>query len=200
MLNIALKEWHLLCTTLLSGEQAILLRKGGILEAANEFELEHSSFLLFPTYIHQDPNSVKPQWRERIIKLPAEPEQISIEGWAEVVKIFEVPSRQAMDALNDLHLWDKPLIDMRFAYRPANPLYLMIVRAWRLPQPVVIHYNLEYAGCKSWVPLEQSIDTTNSTPALPEDQLNQLVTRITQTFTTLPAKAAPEPPARPDCA
>jgi hypothetical protein len=182
MLQIALKEWHLLCSALIAGEQAILLRKGGILESNNEFELEHPRFLLFPTFIHQDPDSVKPAWRDRIIKLPKEPDQITIEGWAEVVKIFEVPSRPAMDALDDLHLWDKPLIDMRFNYRPHNPLYLMVVRAWRLAHPVTIPHNIQYAGCKSWVPLEKSVPTENSAPAIDESNLQQLVMRISRTF------------------
>jgi hypothetical protein len=182
MLQIALKEWHLLCSALLQGQQSILLRKGGILESNNEFELEHPRFLLFPTYIHQDPASVKPAWRDHIVKLPKEPDQITIEGWAEVVKIFEVPSRPAMDALDDLHLWDKPLIDMRFNYRPNNPLYLMVVRAWRLAQSITVPYTIEYAGCKSWVPLETPVPAQDSVQAMDEAHIQRLLARVSQTF------------------
>jgi hypothetical protein len=48
---------------------------------------------------------------------------------------------------------------MRFNYRPANPLYLLLVRAYRLPQPMTVQNTPEYAGCKSWVPLEHEIST-----------------------------------------
>ena len=33
MLNVALKEWAIICDRLVAGDQAILLRKGGIDEA-----------------------------------------------------------------------------------------------------------------------------------------------------------------------
>ena len=36
-----------------------------------------------------------------------------------------------MDALDGEHIWTAPLIDMRFNYRPQNPLYLLLVRAFR---------------------------------------------------------------------
>ncbi len=181
-LKVALKEWNLLNNALLDGTQAILLRKGGILEANNEFELEYKKFLLFPTFVHQDPRMVKPEWRAGITSVRAEPETIEIRGYAEAAKIFEVPDRPAMDKLFDLHIWDVPLIDMRFSYRPEKPLYLVVVRAFRLPRPVVIPNMLEYAGCKSWVPLEQEIDVTGAAPATGEDQIAALLGRISRTF------------------
>src|SRR6476469_947176 len=53
-LAIALKEWATVCHALETGRQMLLLRKGGIYEAAGEFELENPQFLLFPTYLHQN--------------------------------------------------------------------------------------------------------------------------------------------------
>jgi hypothetical protein len=55
---------------------------------------------------------------------------------------------------------------MRFNYKPQNPLYLLIVRAYRLKQPVTIDNTPAYAGCKSWVPLEHAIDAAGASPAL----------------------------------
>jgi len=76
-----------------------------------------------------------------------------------------MPSRAALDALDDQHIWTKPLIDMRFNYRPGNPLYLLLVRAYRLAAPVTLQNTPAYAGCKSWVPLEQTIPAA-ATPVL----------------------------------
>ena len=44
MLDIALKEWAVVCNLLLEGRLAVLLRKGGIAETggAGVFELEHT--------------------------------------------------------------------------------------------------------------------------------------------------------------
>jgi hypothetical protein len=181
-LHIALKEWDLVISALVSGRQAILLRKGGILEAENQFELEHSRFLFFPTFIHQNPRMVKPALRQGIFSVRQEPDRVEIRGWAEVVRIVEVPSRPALERLDDLHLWDAPLLDMRFAYRPEKPLYLVLLQAFRLPAPVVIANTLEYAGCKSWVPLFDPIDLAGSEPTLPSDQLAAISQRIDRTF------------------
>jgi hypothetical protein len=71
-----------------------------------------------------------------------------------------------MDRLDAEHIWTSPLIDMRFNDRPENPLYLLLVRAYRLASPVTVDYTPAYAGCKSWVPLEEPISTTGSTSAM----------------------------------
>jgi hypothetical protein len=181
-LSIALKEWDLLIKALLAGEQAILLRKGGILEADNQFELEHNRFLFYPTFIHQDPRMLKPAWRGRIQKLAAEPDRIEIKGYGEVAAILEVPGRPQLETLSDLHLWDAPLLDMRFAYRPEKPLYLVVVRAFRLASPVTIPNTIEYAGCKSWVPLLEPIDISGARQAMPEEKLQQTIARIRAAF------------------
>jgi hypothetical protein len=55
---------------------------------------------------------------------------------------------------------------VRFNYRPQNPLYLLLVRACRLPQPVTIDNTIAYAGCKSWVPLEQAISAEGASPVM----------------------------------
>lgn len=68
-LGWALKEWDIVCAALLEGKQAMLLRKGGILEAENEFVLEHAQFLLFPTFMHQDQAGTKAEWRGRMVRV-----------------------------------------------------------------------------------------------------------------------------------
>jgi len=55
-----------------------------------------------------------------------------------------------MNAIETEHIWTSPLIDMRFNYKPQNPLYLLLVRTYRLAKPVTVDNTPEYAGCKSW--------------------------------------------------
>ncbi|HEY1629521.1 MAG TPA: DUF1802 family protein, partial [Tepidisphaeraceae bacterium] len=56
---------------------------------------------------------------------------------------------------------------------PANPLYLLIVRAYRLPKTVTIDNTSAYAGCKSWVPLDAPISIANAAAALDDDQFEK---------------------------
>jgi hypothetical protein len=74
-----------------------------------------------------------------------------------------------MDKIEDEHVWTKPLVDMRFNYKPQNPLYLMLVRTYRLRKSVTVANTPAYAGCKSWVPLDEPIGTGDAIPVL-DDQ------------------------------
>jgi hypothetical protein len=181
-LSMALKEWAVVCDALLSGRQTILLRKGGIYEAAGEFELEHRRFLLFPTYLHQNFDSLKPPYRSLIQPRTTEPDAVQIAGWADAEWITRVPDRSKFDQLDDLHLWDKPLIDMRFNYRPDYPLYLILLRAYRLAQPVRIVVDADYAGCRSWVPLKSAVNIAASQAILTEEQITLTRRRIISIF------------------
>ena len=165
-LRIGLKEWATVCRSLETGRQMILLRKGGIYEAAGEFELEHPQFLLFPTYLHQNLNMLKPEAHEGFEPANAEPQQVKLSASAEVTDIIQLRSRWQMDALDTHHMWAAPLIDMRFNYKPQNPLYLLLVRAYRLPQTTTVENTVDYAGCKSWVPLDEPISTAEALPVL----------------------------------
>jgi hypothetical protein len=169
-ITVALKEWAVVCHALETGRQMILLRKGGIVEAIGGFELEHSRFLLFPTYLHQNVSMLKPEAQADLSPASAEPEQITIRSAAEVTDIIRLTNRAQMNALDSEHIWAPPLIDMRFNYRPKNPLYLLIVRAYVLDAPVTIRNTPEYAGCKSWVPLSRSIDCTDAQPVIADEK------------------------------
>jgi hypothetical protein len=166
-LQIALKEWSVVCRALEQGTQLILLRKGGISESGDgSFQVQHREFLLFPTYLHQNKQMLKPQFQEGYEPLAAEPDEVTLAAAGVVSDVVLIKSRRQMDEIDDQHVWTPPLIDMRFDYRPQNPLYLLIVRAYRLHEPVTIANTPAYAGCKSWVPLDQPIETGDALPVL----------------------------------
>jgi hypothetical protein len=165
-LQVALKEWAIVCEALDSGTQIILLRKGGIHDVGGEFELAHRHFLLFPTYLHQNAAMLKPERQSGIEPCASEPEQVKIHSAGIVTDIIQLDNRARMDAIESHHVWASPLVDMRFNYRPENPLYLLLVRAYRLHAPVFLRNTPAYAGCKSWVPLEHPVDLGEAHPVL----------------------------------
>ena len=177
-LQIALKEWASVCKALETGRQTVLLRKGGIYEAAGEFELENPQFLLFPTYLHQNLKMLKAEAHEGFEPASAEPSEVRISAAGVVTDIVQLKSRPQMDVLDDEHVWTAPLIDMRFNYKPQNPLYLLLVRAYRLHEPVMVANTPAYAGCKSWVPLDQPIDTGLAVPVLDDARFDLRRKRI----------------------
>ncbi|QOV88575.1 DUF1802 family protein [Humisphaera borealis] len=167
-LHTGLKEWKLLTDALASGRQIMLLRKGGIIETAGEFELESRHFVFFPTYIHQNMAMVKPGDQAGFESHAVEPKKVTLAIAGEVTDIVPVAHRSQVDKLENEHVWTPPLIDMRFSYKPENPLYIVLVRAYRLATPVTVVNSPAYAGCKSWVPLIEPVNTAGATPALDE--------------------------------
>jgi hypothetical protein len=165
-LDVALKEWASVGAALESGRQILLLRKGGILEQStkNRFSITHNEFLFFPTYLHQSRGELKPEVEFESVS--AEPASVRLTSAGVVSDILKVESRQQIDQLDAQHIWTPSLIDMRFNYKPQNPLYLVLVRAYRLHEPVLLENTPAYAGCKSWVPLAQPIDIGNAAPVL----------------------------------
>ena len=172
-LHVALKEWATVCAALEEGRQVVLLRKGGIHETGGRFELEHPQFLLFPTYLHQKREMLKPAEHAGFTAATAEPARITMSVAGEVTDIVQLKNRAQMDALEDQHVWTKPLIDMRFNYRPENPLYLMLVRAYRLKDAVTVENTAAYAGCKSWVPLVEAVGVGGCEAVMAEEIYSQ---------------------------
>ncbi len=185
MLSVALKEWSIVCDLLVEGKLALLLRKGGIHEAGGPgvFELEHPRFALFPSWAHQNLESIKPTFQGRSrgrIQTQEEPVEITIGAVAEAVEIYRVRDRGQIGGLDDLHCWTQPYIDMRFNYKPHRPLYLVLLRAYRLEQPRTIQNNQEYGGCRSWVPLRpgDEIDDLRATPVVDDAAFDRIRDRV----------------------
>lgn len=179
-LQVGLKEWAVVCDLLLEGRTAVLLRKGGIHERGGPgvFSLEHPAFLLFPSWEHQKAEMIREPYRSRV-EITGEPEQLTFHGWGEVTKIWRVPDRGAMEAIEDLHVWTPAQIDMRFNYKPENPLYVVAVRAYRLASSVTAPNHWTYSGCKSWVPLKcDPVETEGSIPAVSRDVFEQWVRQL----------------------
>ncbi|MEM0915330.1 MAG: DUF1802 family protein [Planctomycetota bacterium] len=182
MLDVALKEWGVICEAVLAGDQAILLRKGGVHEdeGPGRFRLAYRRFALFPAWEHQRADWIKPGWSARCEEADAEPAELTIGGWAEVAGVWAVPSRAAFDTLDDLHVWRGPYVDMRFGYKPDRPLYLVLLEARRLATPKAIAMNDRYWGCKSWVDLDEcdAVSIEGSSDVTEQGELDALRQRI----------------------
>jgi len=171
-MNTALKEWASVIAALGAGRQIVLLRKGGIVEAKRGFELLHPDFLLFPTFEHQNAAWLKPEFHG-LARMPAETGGIQVEYLARVTGIFPAP-----DSIHAAHIWNDRFITMRREYRPDLPLFLILVRAYRLAHPCVIPDRPSYAGCKSWVNLTEEIDISDAIPVLDDTAYDRMCTGI----------------------
>ena len=166
IVNIALKEWAVVIEALASGRQHFLLRKGGIAEGRQGFEVKHSEFLLYPTWEHQQADSIRPEFHQLFEQVkPAQPGVVPIRYLARVSEVFEAPARlEEMRQMDGHHIWSPSHVEMRYRYRPDLPLFIILLRVYRLGTPREIPESRRYAGCRSWVTLDQDIEAVNSSP------------------------------------
>ena len=109
--NWALKEWAVIVHALLEGEQILDVRKGGLREDGRHFSVQANRLWLYPTAEHQKPELLKEPYRHWIDLAHAAPvgEPITLEGWADVVKVATVTEpggarRDRVEADLDLRL------------------------------------------------------------------------------------------------
>jgi hypothetical protein len=176
----ALKEWAVAVNALEAGKTILLLRKGGIREVGGRFQVEHSQVLLYPTYEHQKPDLLKPSYAEQVTPVASgwHSETIRIGSWAEITDIFAVTETLIVEQLLPYHIWNEQWASDRLHWKPNQPLYVLLLRVYKLPQPAMISYSPAYGGCKSWLDLFQPISLQESLPVLDESQYQQQVKKI----------------------
>src|SRR5205807_2127641 len=146
-----------------------LVRKGGIREEEGGFRISDSEFFLMPTYEHQNPKLVQPELIPQIEasrRAAFDPRNVTIDAYAVVDRILTIDSEERVNRLTDEFIWNAEYVQMRFDFNPYDPLYLVILRVYRLPHAITLPMRAAYGGCKSWVTLEQAISTAGSVPAL----------------------------------
>jgi hypothetical protein len=170
MLRIAFKEWAAVCRALAEGRQSLIIRKGGIAEDGGVFKPEYTRFWLYPTYLHQQDQGIKPADLGYLrLALTDRPPQgfLRISLFAEIAEIYFVSSINAALVLDDLHIWSLDTIRQRFHYRTPG-LYVLLIRVYRCPTIDVVEHPA-YAGCKTWVELDRELSTGGATPVLSDD-------------------------------
>lgn len=158
---LALKEWSIICKALEDGNQTILLRKGGILEYKKGFEIRQKSFLLFPTLEHQAEEYLQSKYLQTYDLLLRGNKSEDIQNktntvlvLARIEAIQEFHDHEVLPELEKYHIWNEKYVNMRMNYNPKKPMNALLLRIYKLPQPISIDVKPEWAGCKSWIDID----------------------------------------------
>jgi hypothetical protein len=176
MLQHAFKEWAVICKALAEGRQSLILRKGGIAETAGEFQVEHTRFWLYPTFLHEHRQKVKPEAVPLLEQVEAEHTSkgtVHLSHFAEASGVYHIHSLPAALILNHLHLWSEETVRAKFVYRRPG-LYVLPVRVYKAAESFEIPETPYYAGCKSWVELERALPTEGAMPVLDDRAFGDL--------------------------
>ncbi len=182
-LTTALKEWSVAIDALAQGKTILLLRKGGIKESQGKFSAEASQVVLFPTFEHQKPELLKPQYRDAV--RPAEqgwhPKTVMLKAWADITNIFLTDDADKVAALSAFHIWQPNLAQERLKWRPKQPLYVLTLRTYRFPEPITLSWHESYGGCRSWLSLANGIAADREgSEAMNEAEYLEQVKKIAQ--------------------
>lgn len=178
--NYAFKEWAVAIDALEQGRMIMLLRKGGIHEQNGRFKVAHDRTLLYPTYEHQQPSLLKSDYASLVQPVASgwHPETVRIGSWASVTDILPVTESAVVQALLPFHVWNEQFICDRLRWKPKQPLYILLLRTYKLAQAQIIPYHSEYGGCKSWIDLAGFISITDALPVLSDTAYTHLVAEI----------------------
>ena len=175
---LALKEWSVVCRALEEAKQSILLRKGGILEYKKGFEISQKIFLMYPTLEHQSKEYLQPDYLqefELFLKANdsvAQDKSNTIRILAIIEAIQEVNDETILSKLEKYHIWNEKYVNMRMKYNPKIPVKALLLRVYKLPEPISIDVNPKWAGCKSWIDIELTKRNGNSYDNI-DELLNQ---------------------------
>jgi hypothetical protein len=163
----AYKEWAVVVHALLEGEQIVDVRKGGLREEGRHFGLQATRVWLYPTAEHQKAELLKAPYRHWIDLAHAAPvgEPIVLEGWADIVLAGTVTEPEQLDALASKLVWTPDYAQSRLGWKRRDPLWVLVLRAHRLLEPVTVPWDDAYGGCTSWVELAGLPDDPASLPS-----------------------------------
>ena len=171
--RIALKEWAVTVEALASGDQILLMCKGGIHEESKDFRIIHDEFLLYPTYEHQRSGLLKQPYKknlETLLSHKRDENIIEFNKWAKVHEIFEISNQDKIESLNGFHIWTDEYAQGRLNWKPMVPLSIILVRVYDLETTTSVPFIPEYQGCTSWVDIIPEVDMENKTPILSDTE------------------------------
>ena len=151
--QMALKEWAVTVRAMAQGDQVLLLRKGGIHEDGKDFRVIHREFLFYPTYLHQKEELLQPAHQPALRKMLEQPQhndRITFSHWAKAEEVLEISDQEKVDDLEAHYIWTTAYAQSRLHWKPMLPLSVLLLRVYKLEQPVTVPYLPEYGGCPPW--------------------------------------------------
>ena len=170
----ALKEWNTTIEALGSSKLIAIWRKGGIedtpnIRVPNEiFKTENKQFILYPTYTHQSIEKIKPEFTSVLNERNVinKDNQVKLKYWAEVEEEIIPESIDELLALSgELVNTDEHLVSS-WNLSPSHKGKILLLRIYKLGDPILITHSPNYNGCKSWIEINIDIPKVGSKPVL----------------------------------
>jgi hypothetical protein len=170
--RVALKEWAVLVDAMARGDLIAMIRKGGIRERRAGFDVRHERFLLYPTYFHEKLIELDPRFHATLESSHgAHPPEgtIEVRYVAHVAAVWQVTELERLRAIDAEHGLTWGAVESRFRYRDDPRVHVVAVRVSTLASVASLPEARRYAGCVSWVKLDDAIDLRGAVPVVSDE-------------------------------
>jgi hypothetical protein len=153
-MNIAFKEWAVVCDALGAGRQSVIIRKGGIAEGCDGFAFRHREFFLFPTRFHEtlEKTTLPPG-----SPLPIPPEGIVNIGFAAQIEwSCFISDLKHLALLRDFHILHDQVLEERFWFGEPPGVHVGFAKVYQLSTLWGLPIEKRFGGCRSWVELPEA--------------------------------------------
>ncbi len=177
----ALKEWAVLIDAMARGDIVAMVRKGGIREQRAGFAVRHDRFLLYPTFFHENLSDLAPRFHARVGEAHqhrASVGRVRLTHVAESIAVWNVTDSTLLPGVEHEHGMSPSAVLSRFNYRENPNVRVIAVRVRELVDPVEIPEAPRYAGCVSWLELDDDVVVDGARPVLPEGVFQERVAAI----------------------
>ncbi|MFC7442952.1 DUF1802 family protein [Laceyella putida] len=184
--TMGLKDWAVAVEALGTGKQILVMRKGGIAEETRHFAVQSERFFLYPAYEHQKEELLKPEYQGEIAKTrslwsPGK-QTTTIKYFAVLHEDIEVMEEEALFRLAPHHIWTNRFAAERLKWKKKLPLHVLLLRVYKLEQPLEIPIRDEYLGCKSWHQMPVELSGLKGSPVLTDAEFMAEVEAIKSTL------------------
>lgn len=151
---VAFKEWQLVANAIATGEQSLILRKGGISEGKAGFQWLHENFFLFPSLFHEQVEQVLPMPDGSLRSWESLPglaeDDVVFSVYIETIATGRITDWAEIDRLRPYHIWREEIVKDRFEWGDEPGISWAAVRAWTLRDPWILKDRKSFGGCRSW--------------------------------------------------
>jgi len=172
--RFALKEWAIVLSALSQGRQILLLRKGGLSDHQNQFSLDHKEFFLFPTHLHQQRVRIK---RKKIEKVSSTG-FLTLTTYASAKGTFWVTDPHLLKKLDPFHILPIEEAQTRFQSGKIKGVQILLLRVYKLSNPIQTPMLPQFLGCKSWVDLGKEFPLLKCQPVLEDSAFHNQINQI----------------------
>jgi len=102
----------------------------------------------------------------KLLEQPQDNDRITFSYWARAEEVLEISEQKKVDNLEPHHIWTTAYAQSKLHWKPMLPMSVLLLRIYKLEQPVTVPYLPEYGGCTSWVEVLSDVNLGRMEPVL----------------------------------